>query len=311
MASPVPSLRSLCASFIDSAILNLDNAIDGLSLARAHELPSLAARAEAFIVDAWTPLIERHGLAALTDALGKERAEELCRHHEEMRAQVERNKLLGTVLPQPAPPLTAQGQPARWEASRRSAGSSSSPPPGEEKAASPLTPRGGGGRVFGGGGTKCCRCGTTVYRAEEVCAHARSFHKRCFRCRQCDASLTISSYQMDEDGTIFCRVHFAQVVSARGGTSRPVAAPTAMAESAADKSPPSDRGCACARCGKQVYMCEMATAKSHRFHQSCFRCTDCGIKLRVGNWELVDEQLVCYRHFEERQLAKMSSAAAE
>lgn len=50
-----------------------------------------------------------------------------------------------------------------------------------------------------------CTCPTL-----QVQVHEKSFHKQCFRCFKCQCNLTISNFEMDGDGAIFCKIHFAQ-----------------------------------------------------------------------------------------------------
>ena len=40
-----------------------------------------------------------------------------------------------------------------------------------------------------GGGASCPVCGKTVYFAEEVVAEGKKFHKRCFKCSECNKLL--------------------------------------------------------------------------------------------------------------------------
>ncbi|KAJ2493415.1 hypothetical protein IWW47_004870, partial [Coemansia sp. RSA 2052] len=55
----------------------------------------------------------------------------------------------------------------------------------------------------------CPRCNTTIYAAEMGTAAGRKYHKRCIRCKACDAS--IGSLQITErEGEIYCKQCYAR-----------------------------------------------------------------------------------------------------
>ncbi|KAI0979471.1 hypothetical protein GJ496_007882 [Pomphorhynchus laevis] len=64
------------------------------------------------------------------------------------------------------------------------------------------------GPKFGGAIEKCSRCGTTVYAAERIGACSSQWHKKCFRCKTCNTTLTLGTYK-DQDGEIYCKGCFA------------------------------------------------------------------------------------------------------
>ena len=77
---------------------------------------------------------------------------------------------------------------------------------------------------FGGGGEKCAKCGKTVYAAERVAATTKTasvvFHADCFRCTECKKKLTMSDWEMEEEGgALYCKTHYKQRMLTRGGSS--------------------------------------------------------------------------------------------
>ena len=68
----------------------------------------------------------------------------------------------------------------------------------------------------------------------------------------------------------------------------------------------------CARCGGRVYANEMirtearnAQSDGHCWHQTCFKCKDCGTKLRPDTWEEASNgDLLCKTHY----IARKNSA---
>ena len=78
--------------------------------------------------------------------------------------------------------------------------------------------------AFGGGGEKCTKCGKTVYAAERVAATTKTasvvFHADCFRCTECKKKLTMSDWEMEEEGgALYCKTHYKQRMLTRGGSS--------------------------------------------------------------------------------------------
>ncbi|KAJ2482336.1 hypothetical protein IWW56_001123 [Coemansia sp. RSA 2131] len=61
----------------------------------------------------------------------------------------------------------------------------------------------------------CPRCNTRIYAAEQGMAAGRKYHKRCIKCKACDAS--INSLQLTErDGEIFCKQCYAKNFGPQG-----------------------------------------------------------------------------------------------
>jgi hypothetical protein len=62
----------------------------------------------------------------------------------------------------------------------------------------------------------------------------------------------------------------------------------------------------CEYCKKKVYQKEGIYLKNIWFHQSCFRCKECNLKLRIENYYIVNKQLFCSKHYSS-SLAKTMS----
>lgn len=57
------------------------------------------------------------------------------------------------------------------------------------------------GSVQAGAGDLCALCGEHLYILERLCADGRFFHRSCFRCHTCEATLWPGGYrQHPEDG---------------------------------------------------------------------------------------------------------------
>lgn len=50
------------------------------------------------------------------------------------------------------------------------------------------------GSMQAGAGDLCALCGEQLYILERLCADGRFFHRNCFRCRTCEATLRPGDY---------------------------------------------------------------------------------------------------------------------
>ncbi|XP_075631805.1 F-actin-monooxygenase MICAL1 isoform X3 [Balearica regulorum gibbericeps] len=89
----------------------------------------------------------------------------------------------------------------------------------------------------------CYFCGRRVYILERASAEGRFFHRGCFQCRQCGATLRLGDYTFDEeDGHFYCSLHYPNLPSMDLPRDEPPALPDG---DAAATHPPSDAGSPC------------------------------------------------------------------
>ncbi|XP_069484771.1 F-actin-monooxygenase MICAL3 isoform X4 [Ambystoma mexicanum] len=75
-----------------------------------------------------------------------------------------------------------------------------------------------------GGSDVCYFCGKRVYVMERLSAEAKFFHRSCFKCDYCNATLRLSSYAYDlEDGKFYCKPHYCYRLSGYNHRKRPAA----------------------------------------------------------------------------------------
>ncbi|KAK8747475.1 hypothetical protein OTU49_017534 [Cherax quadricarinatus] len=55
--------------------------------------------------------------------------------------------------------------------------------------------------------SECKMCGKQVFQMEKIVAEKASWHKNCFRCKECNSLLTLETYQSHE-GVLYCKPHF-------------------------------------------------------------------------------------------------------
>ncbi|XP_069094877.1 F-actin-monooxygenase MICAL1 [Pleurodeles waltl] len=64
------------------------------------------------------------------------------------------------------------------------------------------------GQTLTGSSDACYFCGQRVYILERVSAEGWFFHRSCFRCHNCDATLRLGNYVFNEDdGYFYCMIH--------------------------------------------------------------------------------------------------------
>ncbi|XP_076143146.1 F-actin-monooxygenase mical2b isoform X4 [Alosa pseudoharengus] len=78
----------------------------------------------------------------------------------------------------------------------------------------PAAPKQGSFRRELGGSELCHACNRRVYVVERISAEGLFFHRECFRCDTCSASLSQGRHAFDsETGKLYCKLHFAQRTS--------------------------------------------------------------------------------------------------
>uniref|UniRef100_A0A8D0FAT2 Molecule interacting with CasL protein 1 n=1 Tax=Strix occidentalis caurina TaxID=311401 RepID=A0A8D0FAT2_STROC len=89
----------------------------------------------------------------------------------------------------------------------------------------------------------CYFCGRRVYILERASAEGRFFHRGCFQCRRCGATLRLGDYAFDEeDGHFYCSLHYPNPPSMDLPQDEPPALPDGDATAA---HPPLDAGSPC------------------------------------------------------------------
>ncbi|XP_054504649.2 F-actin-monooxygenase MICAL1 isoform X1 [Agelaius phoeniceus] len=90
----------------------------------------------------------------------------------------------------------------------------------------------------------CYFCGRRVYIVERASAEGRFFHRGCFQCRRCGATLRLGDYAFDEeDGNFYCSLHYPNPASMDLPRDEASALPDGDADAAAHA--PSDAGRSC------------------------------------------------------------------
>ncbi|XP_034654122.1 muscle LIM protein Mlp84B isoform X2 [Drosophila subobscura] len=135
-------------------------------------------------------------------------------------------------------------------------------------------------------GEGCPRCGIYVYAAEQMLARGKGYHRRCFKCVQCNKTLDSTLHCDGPDKDIYCRGCYAPKFGTRGyGQLNGLMSDIKDCEWQSDLAPKTAAinvdqiqaplGEGCPRCGGVVFAAEQVLSKGRPWHRKCFKCRDC------------------------------------
>eukprot|EP00055_Hartaetosiga_balthica_P000412 m.136495 g.136495 ORF g.136495 m.136495 type:complete len:341 (-) comp10705_c0_seq1:927-1949(-) len=165
---------------------------------------------------------------------------------------------------------------------------------------------------------KCLKCGKTAYENESLQIKESWFHKTCFKCAECDIRLTLTTYQVSDFGEneVFCakcvpkvapsqakdqEIERAQKASKMTQEVRMVNEQVRVAEETPSSySKPVSKSVSaiaakfgsgapkCPTCGKSAYPAESVNVKGDTYHNACFKCCECNVRLTLSTYEVSD-----------------------
>ncbi|XP_073010654.1 LIM domain-containing protein WLIM1-like [Typha latifolia] len=160
--------------------------------------------------------------------------------------------------------------------------------------------------AYGGTTQKCKACEKTVYVMDQLTADNKVYHKACFRCRHCKATLQFSNYSSIE-GVLYCKPHYDQLFKMTGSLEKSFEGATkaARAERAnGDEGQSNSRVCSmftgtqdkCVVCKKTVYPIEKVAVDGTSYHRPCFKCHHGGCVITPSNYVTHESKLYCKHH---------------
>ncbi|KAI5739612.1 hypothetical protein M8J77_021410 [Diaphorina citri] len=137
-------------------------------------------------------------------------------------------------------------------------------------------------------GKGCPRCGGVVFAAEQVLAKGSEWHRKCFKCRDCNKTLDSINACDGPDKDIYCKTCYGKKWGPHGygfaagsgflqtdgltedeiSANRPFYNPNTTSIMAR-------KGEGCPRCGGAVFAAEQQLAKGTMWHKQCFSCNVC------------------------------------
>ena len=123
----------------------------------------------------------------------------------------------------------------------------------------------------------CRKCSGKVYALERISSKAGNWHKQCFNCNGCGATLTstLTSAFGGQDGEVYCKACFGKTFG-----DATAAKPMTHWDTKSIRASSGERGCP--RCGGAVFEAEKVVAgESVWFHKACFDCRNCHTKLDI------------------------------
>ena len=154
----------------------------------------------------------------------------------------------------------------------------------------------------------CRKCGGKVYNLERISSKTGIWHRQCFNCNGCSATLTstlVSGFEAP-DKELYCKTCFTKRFGE--GTK-----PLTYSDTKAIRASTGEHGCP--RCGGAVFEAEKVVAGENVwFHRACFDCQKCHTKLDsmravIGvNGDAFCES--CYKAAAETERSRHNVAAA-
>ncbi|XP_060877324.1 muscle LIM protein Mlp84B-like isoform X2 [Metopolophium dirhodum] len=137
-------------------------------------------------------------------------------------------------------------------------------------------------------GEGCPRCGGVVFAAEQVLAKGSEWHRKCFKCKDCNKTLDSIIACDGPDKDVYCKTCYGKKWGPHGygfacgsgflqtdgltdeqiAGSRPFYNPDTTSIKA-------EKGEGCPRCGGKVFAAEQQLAKGAMWHKICFNCATC------------------------------------
>eukprot|EP00475_Leptophrys_vorax_P030100 TRINITY_DN4481_c0_g1_i2.p1 TRINITY_DN4481_c0_g1~~TRINITY_DN4481_c0_g1_i2.p1 ORF type:complete len:367 (-),score=57.62 TRINITY_DN4481_c0_g1_i2:319-1377(-) len=182
---------------------------------------------------------------------------------------------------------------------------------------------------FIGTQSKCKVCTKTVYPMEQLTVEGCIYHKACFRCAHCKATVNLNNYSAIE-GVPYCKPHYEQLFKQTGSYTRsfqgaiqaekqstpPPESVTASAvvkateKKASAPSPWASKFGGtqdkCKVCSKTVYPLEKISVETVTYHKHCFRCVHSNCSLTTSNYTAINGQLYCKHHYNQLFMLKGS-----
>ncbi|KAK7591198.1 hypothetical protein V9T40_002811 [Parthenolecanium corni] len=137
-------------------------------------------------------------------------------------------------------------------------------------------------------GQGCPRCGGAVFAAELVLAKGREWHKKCFKCRDCNKILDSIIACDGPDKDVYCKTCYGKKFGPHGygfacgsgflqtdGLTDEEISATRPFYNSNTTSIKAKSGEGCPRCGGKVFAAEQQLAKGTVWHKSCFNCSTC------------------------------------
>ncbi|CAL4124982.1 unnamed protein product [Meganyctiphanes norvegica] len=141
-------------------------------------------------------------------------------------------------------------------------------------------------------GKGCPRCQGKVFMAEERHSRGRSYHMRCYNCKNCHRPLDSVVSCDAPDGEVYCKLCYAKAFGPKGYGFAAGAGGVLTAEnipSGGDKKKDNRAemsaldttlisaapGEGCPRCGGKVFNAEEKLSRGRKWHKRCYNCCEC------------------------------------
>ena len=133
----------------------------------------------------------------------------------------------------------------------------------------------------------CKKCQGKVYDLERITSKSGVWHRQCFNCSGCKCNLTSTlDDAYDENGQIYCKACLKKYCENEYNI-KP------LTYSDPTKLPAKDPESCCSICQGAVFEAEKIAFASRVFHQACFACHSCKMKLDSLKAESYGTKVYC------------------
>ena len=145
----------------------------------------------------------------------------------------------------------------------------------------------------------CLKCQGKVYDLERITSKSGVWHRQCFNCSGCKCNLTSTlDDAYDEQGQLYCKPCLKKYVITENTIpmtySDPKKLPTAK-----------DQENCCNICQGAVFEAEKVAFASRVFHQGCFSCSQCKMKLDSLKAESSGSKVYCKTCYQQLEMSKL------
>ncbi|CRL08220.1 CLUMA_CG020903, isoform C [Clunio marinus] len=137
-------------------------------------------------------------------------------------------------------------------------------------------------------GQGCPRCGGAVFAAEQMLSKGREWHRKCYKCKDCNKTLDSINACDGPDKDIYCKTCYGKKWGPHGygfASGSGFLQTDGMSEDDLNANRPfiinstttikAPEGQGCPRCGGAVFAAEQQLAKGTMWHKKCFNCSEC------------------------------------
>jgi cysteine/glycine-rich protein len=174
------------------------------------------------------------------------------------------------------------------------------------------------------GKSKCTICQENVYLVDKLEIEDKTYHKSCFKCKNCKKLLDLSDFRKHEND-IYCKKHYTFIVNPNFKSEKTEEIEikeekfekkidfkkwhdltTNIIKNNNEKNEKKEnkqtvtiktKQSKCHICNEQVFQIDKIEIENLQFHKVCFKCCDCNKNLTLNDFRKFNEKIYCVKHY--------------